>query len=99
MKQVLGIRKTTCEEVCVAELGYPSIPLNVHSSSHPGQTGQVCHTTGRADDPLAHVTHITLSNACHTSRYITDLINSEKDDVHIAMEEIKDRISTSVKKN
>ncbi len=50
---------------------------------------------GMADDPLAHAIRITLSNACHISRYLRDLLNNKRDDVHIVIEEMKGRVLAS----
>lgn len=47
------------------------------------------------DDPLSHVIRTTLGYNYHTSRYLQDLLNNNVNDVQIALDDLKRKLSIS----
>ena len=95
IKQLLGVRKATCNDLCLVELGYPTLRSLILSKQRKFFSRMWRDRGGMYDDPLGHALHITLNDTCHTSRYIRDLIGNDVDDIQMALEDVKSKIISS----
>lgn len=95
IKQMLGVRKTTCNDLCLMELGYPTLRSLILSKQRKFFSSMWRERKDMCDDPLSHAIKITLSNNTQTSRYVRDLINNNVHDVENAIENIKLKIISS----
>ena len=91
IKQLLGVRKTTCNDLCLMELGCPPLQALVKSQQRKFFSSMWRERSGLADDPLAHAIRVTLDHTSLTSRYVHDLIHAGIADIFVAYEEMKER--------
>ncbi len=95
VKQLLGVRLSTCSEVCYAELGLPPIKYLIKAEQR-----KFFHSLWRdrqhmTDDPWAHVEKVVLDSNANTGRYINSLITEDVDDVVQGKDTIKFSILNS----
>lgn len=95
LKQLLGVRKSTCNNLCLVELGYPPLKALVTSKQRKFFSRMWDERSNMIDDPLIHAMSITLSQNTPTSRHLNDLLNNDVDDIQVAIDEIKRTISES----
>ena len=95
IKQLLGVRMTTCTDLCYVELGYPPLKYLVKAKQRKFFSKLWNERRGMDDDPWTHAAKITLATNTLTARHIKGLIEERCDDVQIGLEYIKRVISTS----
>lgn len=95
IKQLLGVRMTTCTDLCYVELGYPPLKYLVKAKQRKFFSKLWNERRGMDDDPWVHATKITLATNTPTARCIKGLIEERCDDVQFGLEHIKQVISTS----
>ena len=95
IKQMLGVRKTPCNDLCLMELGYPPLRSLILSKQRKFFSRMWRERKDMCDDPLSHTIKITLNYNTQTPRYIRDLINNNVHDVENAIENIKLKIIAS----
>ena len=95
LKQLLGVRKSTCNNLCLVELGYPPLRALVSHKQRKFFKGMWNERSNMMDDPLVHAINLTLESNTPTSRYVRDLLYNEVDDVGVALDAIKRNISES----
>ena len=88
-KQLLGVRKTTNNDMCMVELGLPSLRALIKAKRR-----KFLHKIWSArdtmnDDPLMHAMRIVMSHNDQVSRYITDLTFNDVDDVEEAKQKMR----------
>ena len=96
IKALLGVRTTTCNEMCYMELGYTPLPAIVRRQQRRFFRPMWRERQGMQDDPLAHAIALTLQVNNPTSKLIRDLISHDTDDVAIAMDTLQHTLSTSL---
>ena len=95
LKLLLGVRKTTCNDLCYIESGYPPLQDLVRSKQRRFFSRMWRERSTMDDDPLVLSIKTVLSTRYGTQTYIHGLINENKDDVKIAMETLKDNVNNS----
>ena len=91
IKQLLGVRKTTSNDLCLLELGCPPLQFLVKQRQGKFFSEMWRERSDREDDPLAHAFRVTLNHRSPTSHYVHDLIHSDVDELHL-----KAKVSMSV---
>ncbi len=81
VKQLLGVRLSTCSEVCYAELGLPLVKYLVKAKQRKFFQSLWRDRQHMRDDPWAHVVKVILDSNTRTGRYINSLITDDVDDV------------------
>ncbi len=95
IKQLLGVRTTTCNDLCYVELGYPplkNLVLSRQRKLFKKKCGKRVHMN---DDPSIFAMKLTLNNRLSTRTYTSQLIRDDRDDVDIAMEKLQRDICVS----
>uniref|UniRef100_A0A0P4VRG8 Reverse transcriptase domain-containing protein n=1 Tax=Scylla olivacea TaxID=85551 RepID=A0A0P4VRG8_SCYOL len=77
LKQMLGVRKTTPNIVCYAEVGLPSVSDLIKVKQHKFFRNIWLERSGMNDDPLILAIRVTLASRTPTSRNIDTFINTE----------------------
>ena len=95
IKQLLGVRKTTCNDLCLIELDYPPLKALVMSRQRKFFSDVWRERGAMLDDPLSHAIRIVLRNTGPTAHFVRDLINENTDDVQVAMDNIKVKVRSS----
>ena len=95
IKQLLGVRKTTCNDLCLLELGYPPLRSLILSKQRKFFSGMWRERKEMFDDPLSHAIRTTLNNNTLTSKHIRDLISNDVNDIVNAMEDLKSKTISS----
>ena len=76
LKQMLGVRFTTCNDVCYLESGYSPLSAIIKSKQRKFFTKMFDVRTNMFDDPLGYVLKLVLSSRYNTKTYLNDLINN-----------------------
>ena len=95
IKQLLGVRKTTVNSLCLVELGLIDLRSFVKSKQRHFFTQAWVERGAMRDDPLGHVINLILEFDTPTTRYIRDLLDNDVDDLIEASERLKQEVSTS----
>ena len=81
IKQLLGVRKSTCNDLCYLEVGMPTLKAIVMDKQRKFFKSMWRERSGMGDDPWVHVMKLTLEYNSPTSKYLSDLISIDKDDI------------------
>ena len=95
IKQLLGVRMSTCNDLCYTELGVPPLKALVTYKQRQFFTSMWRERRNMTDDPLIFAINNTLNSNISTSRYISQLINQDINDIVVARESLKQSISLS----
>ena len=95
LKQLLGVRKSTCNDLCFLESGCPPLKAYVMSRQRKFFSKMWSDRSNMRDDPLSHSINISLNYGTATSRYLRGLLDDNVDDIDIAFTEIKHNIRES----
>ena len=95
IKQLLGVRMTTCTNVCYAELGYAPLKSLVLARQRKFFQQLWGERRRMSDDPWAHTVKLTLATNTPTSKHIQSLINNSIDDIKVGIESVKQSIINS----
>ena len=95
LKQLLGVRKNTCNDISYVESGFPPVgdlvKYNQHRFFH-SMWQERCEYT---DDPLVFVINVVRNSNTVTGRLITDYISNDVVDISQAMQSVITSISES----
>ena len=95
IKQLLGVRKTTTNDLCLIELGLPPLSALVKAKQRKFFNKMWNERLDMIDDPLIHSIKILCNYNDSISRYIKDCINNDIDEIEIAKNRIKLKISNA----
>ena len=95
VKQVLGVRKTTNNDVCMVELGVPPVKALIKAKQRKFFTKMWRERNAMTDDPLAHAMRIVMEYNDNVSRYIRDMTSDYTDDVEEAQTVLKQNLLRS----
>ena len=96
IKQLLGVRVTTCTEVCHVELGYPPLKAIVLSTQRKLYQRLWEERRDMFDDPWAHTVRLpTAHNTTIRRAHINNLIYSSVDDIAISTKCMRRSIANS----
>ena len=92
---MLGVRPTTCNDVCYVESGY--LPLKTIVISKQRKFFKQVHSdrVNMLDDPLGFVLKLVLSSRYTTKTYLSNLINTEINDYQSSLQNLKNNIKSS----
>ncbi len=96
VKQLLGVRLSTCSEVCSGELGLPTFKYLVKSKQRKFFQSLWGDRQHMRDDPWAHFVKIVLDSNTGTGRYINSFITEYVDDVSQGKDAVKLSIANSM---
>ena len=85
LKQLLGVRKNTCNDVCYAESGFPPVNDLVKYNQHKFFHRIWKERSEYRDDPLVFVINMIKSSNTVTGRLITEYISNHVIDIKQAM--------------
>ena len=88
LKLLLGVRKTTCNDLCYIESGYPPLRDLVRSKQRKFFAGMWRERSAMEDDPLMLAFKTVLGARYSTQRYMQGLLNDTVDDVKFAMDNL-----------
>ena len=96
LKQMLGVRHSTCNDMCYVESGYSSLKAIIQSKQRKFFINMYNERCVLNDDPLGFVLHLVLNSRYRTKNYLTDLVNnSNVNDVNRDCEKLKNDLSSS----
>ena len=93
IKELLGVRITTNNDICMVELGLPSLKALVKEKQRKYFHKVWTERNDMVDDPLMHVLRLVLNYNDKVSRYINDMTLSDFNDV----EEDKHRMRLNIR--
>ena len=88
LKELLGVRRSTCNEVCYAELGYPSLPQIVALKQHKFFRNIQLERSYMRDDPLNFAINLVSNDNTATGRLIRRYTTTNARDPQIDRQEI-----------
>ncbi len=77
LKKLLGVRKSTCNDVCYVESGYPSFQELVKNKQHNFFRTMWQERSGRRDDTLAFVMNLVQQSETRTGIIVRDFIRED----------------------
>jgi len=80
VKNLLGVRKTTATDLCLVEIGIPTLPQYVRSSQKKLITKLIEERATLPDDPFKIALGIAREARCPAARYISTLESFDPDD-------------------
>ncbi len=95
LKTLLGVRMTTCNDMCYIEADYVPLPVMVRRQQRKYFRGMWEARRGMLDDPLVHAITLTLQTESPTSRLVQDLVSQNTDDVALARGALQHSVATS----
>ena len=96
LKHLLGVRRTTCNDVCYLESGYVPLSAIVKSKQRKFFVNMYRDRITMADDPLGFVLKLVLDNRYNSRKYVYNLINDHVvNDFKNEYEILKDKLIRS----
>ena len=95
IKQLLGVRKSTCNDLCLAELGYPSLEALVKAKQRKFFSKMWEDRSAMRDDPLIHAISIVRNYNTPIKRTVNGFISDDIDDIQLDIDRIKETVRTS----
>lgn len=95
IKKLLGVRKTTANDLCMIELGVAPLRAIVRAKQRKFMNRMWTERIAMNDDPLMHAIRLTLGYDDAVSRYMRDLITNNTNDIDEARQELNLRILNS----
>ena len=95
IKQLLGVRKSTPNDVCYAEAGYPSLPDLVRFRQHKFFNKMSSERTGMVDDPLMFTIDLYIGANTATSATISDFLHTDVPAMRDLIQNVHTRITAS----
>ena len=95
LKQMLGVRKTTSNMVCYAEVGLPSLPDLIKLKQHNFFRKIWQERSGMMDDPLVLAIRLTLTSRTPTAGCLNTFINSEPPTMSTITNDVYNSIANS----
>lgn len=95
VKQLLGVRRTTCNDVCYVESGYPPLKDLIKYNQHKFFHKMWAERSEYQDDPLAFVIRTVINTNMITSRLVRDFITNDVEDLSVAIQRVTANISES----
>ena len=95
IKQLLGVRMSTCNDLCYLEIGYPPLPDLVRQKQRKFFKAKWQEREAMVDDPLMYTILKITSVNNKTSNYIRHLIDDNVDDIFLAQEKLRNNVIQS----
>ena len=95
IKQLLGVRKTTNNDICLVELGFTPLQALVKAKQRPFFQKMWLERNAIVNDPLMHAIQVTLSYNDSMSRYLRDMTRNNINDIEEAQSVLKTKIMNS----
>ncbi|KAI3382316.1 hypothetical protein SNEBB_005021 [Seison nebaliae] len=95
IKQLLGVRMSTCNELCYVELGYPTLKALITNRQRKFFGKMWNERREMLDDPWSYAIRLMQSSGTPTSRYLQDLIENDRDDITESLHSLKTAIGQS----
>ena len=92
LKQLLGVRKFTCNDVCYAESGYPPLKDLIEFKQHTFFRAMWQERSAYNDDPLFFVLNLVKGSNTATGKLVREFINNNVKNLSAAM----DRVTSSI---
>ena len=94
LKCVLGVRKTTANEICLVEMGVPPLQASVKQGQHDFFVKMNPERNGAIDDPYHFAMDLTRTYNARTFKQLDGVMQCD-DHVSIAVEFLKNQIPNS----
>ena len=95
LKQLLGVRKTTPNDVCYAEAGYPSLPDLIRFKQHKFYSNMLAERSNMIDDPLVFAIDIARRRNTVMSRTIGGFRDTNVPEMRTLINNVHARIRAS----
>lgn len=95
LKTLLGVRRSTCNDVCYVESGYPPLQEIIRYKQHKFFHNMWQDRSQYNDDPLAFVIGLVTNTNTPTGRLLREFTNTEVTDLSDAMQGVISDITSS----
>ena len=95
VKQQLGVRKSTCDNLSLVKLGYPSLKAFVTSKKRKFFSKMWQERSAMRDDPLIHAITVIRNYDVPVKRILDSFLFDDIDDVQLDLDNIKDNVCNS----
>ena len=95
IKRLLGVRKSTCNDVCYVEAGYPPLQDLVRNKQHKFIRTMWQERSSYTDDPLTFVIALVRGSSTCTGRMLKEFINNDVPEMPVTMQKVVQGIVNS----
>ena len=95
LKRLLGVRKSTCNDVCYVEAGYPPLQDLVRYKQHKFVKAMWQDRYLYDDDPLVFVIKVVKSTTTCTGKMLRDFLNNDVTELSEVMQRVRNGIIDS----
>ena len=95
LKELLGVRRSTCNDVCYLEAGYPSLSQMIKNKQHKFFKKIWAERSSMNDDPLTFTIRLALDSNTPNSRLISQYMTSDVRDYEKDRQELVHNIMGS----
>ena len=95
IKELLAVRRSTCNDVCYVESGYPPLSDLVKLKQHRFFHSKWQERSAYADDPLYFVMNLVKETNTVVGKMVRNLISNEVTDISVAMHQVGECIRSS----
>ena len=83
IKQLLGVRLTTCNDLCYVESGFPPLNDLVKEKQRKFFSKMWHERQGMVDDPLSFTLGLVMNSRYRTGNYVSELIGDNVNYIHV----------------
>ena len=95
VKALLGVRVTTCSDICLVELGRPPVAAIIKDKQTRFSQTMLRARSTMTDDPFMYCLNLTLHSRNKTGRYITSVLDYQGDVLTLALDRVRHNVLTS----
>ena len=95
LKSLLGVRGTTCNDLCYVELGYPTVQAIIKSRQRKFFKKMYSERRDIEDDPFIFALNLVTGQRYNTRRYVLELVNEDVNDMQVGMGKVKESLLAS----
>ena len=98
VKALLGVRVTTCSDICLVELGLPPVAAIIKDKQTRFFQTMLRARSTMTDDPFMYCLNLTLNNWNKTARYhgyMTSVLDYQGDVLSLALDRVRHNVLTS----
>ena len=95
VKAHLGVRVTTCSDICLVELGLPPVAAIIKDKQKRFFQTMLRARSTMTDDPFMYCLNLTLNSRNKTARYMTSVLDYQGDVLTLALDRVRHNVLTS----
>ena len=92
---LLGVRVTSCSDICLVELGLPPVAAIIKDKQMRFFQTMLRARSTMTDEPFIYCLNLTLNSRNKTARYMTTVLDYQGDVLTLALDRVRDNVLTT----